>query len=1113
MARRLNRLVSIVLSAALFILSFGLDAQTAAAQTLSARVVPASPAPQVGLGSSLSAPSFATPATALSLSAAPLLAPSLVVATPAPVISAAPLALTPAAPAAAVAQALKAAAPALKALSKPETGGAAAAGAGRDLENILTGARSAASTGEVPEVAGVESARSSALSPAAATPETPKPDAVPAAAPAAFKTISSASSYSFHRLVLKAVASFTGAVYTMPQASPALSAKIIATAADKSLVLSDFDDTLAGYNEVLPAEKVAAVAAIRKAGKHFAVISDRGDTKRPGATQLTVFESLESIPVAERAGMFVAANSGGKVYRYDENGVPQKVHEAAGLTPDQLEQIKAAAAVTKARLSEVGAVAHTGDEKTPGESFNTYGYALMLKPGSTQDAVKGAARILNEELAKRGFEVEVQPRFAKDPANPPYTTFSIITKAEAAGYIAKALEIEAKDSLVIGDAMFIPRDAKKASWLTRLGEKLSGRPQVKTGNETDRNMTKLLPGVLALGVGGAMDPRVENGWALDGHGPATTQKVLEAVASKARRVSGSDDEDGVGNAIQIGLILAIIAGAGAGYYFLASAIAEIIALGEQAIRESLHNGPFGHGQDLFMLGTGALGAFGMLGANRDRLGNPNETYGIALKRASEIAVELGSTAADVRFVEATASMPAHEGSKWKFTFSVPGSLIYVDFSTFLGEPSQRTSVYRGAPSPEGVTPVALASEQFSSLVVLDAEHAGLLLRNELKGFGSGASVSLAARAAADGNGSQMTYKLYDDHGSEGTVGAAGAFVRVDKVSDKAAKAGAKKTAVGMTTAVEPNELYALALANMREQAIKDGNSPDRIQFLSAVHETRTFNGAWIGDEWRFFFASGGLRYKVPARRTMVSETMMDAFAPERAGLTELGEAAQGVAAGMFEMGVKITPDAALSGIEGVTRVSLLPRVEPVSGDKDLWYSLQSGGDEIAAVNARTGERRVTSAVPAVTDSNLKSFLIWLLGAALVLAVYGGLYWAMSHAPAAVPQGVPQGYNGPIPSIDEVFRGMGGFLGLGLVAGTLKRAKKAKVTDDEIRAAAASVVSSKGRPWSQTEYNMGYYNTLESLKTRGATKKQIALYEKLCADAPIKGGSFNPWSGD
>jgi hydroxymethylpyrimidine pyrophosphatase-like HAD family hydrolase len=511
MARRLRRIVSLVLSYALVAASAGFDARLAVAQTFSGRGATVSPVAQIGLGV-CAAPAPTVAPTALALSAPLPSAESLAISAPT------------------IAEAIVAAAPVLQALARPETGASAASVAGRDLEGVLTGERPASSFGDFNDVvAGFPSALVPALSAPSTVSEGPTDAVVPAAVPAPFKTIGSASSYRFHRLALKAVAVLTGAVFTLPQAGPALTAKIIASAADKSLVLSDFDDTLAGYNEVLPAEKVAAIAAIRKAGKHFAVISDRSDVKR--GAQLTLFESLESIPAQERAGMYVAANSGGKVYRYDDQGVPQKVHEAAGLSDAQNAALREAAAATKARLHEVGAVQHVDDGKNPGESFNTYGYALMLKLGSSNEAVKATAVILNEELAKRGFEVEVQPRFAKSPENPPYVAFSIITKADAAAYIAGALKIEAKDALVIGDAMFIPREAKKPSALSRLGERLSGRPQAKTGNASDRNMTKLLPGVLALGVGAAMDPRVPNGWALDGHGPALTQRVLESVAA------------------------------------------------------------------------------------------------------------------------------------------------------------------------------------------------------------------------------------------------------------------------------------------------------------------------------------------------------------------------------------------------------------------------------------------------------------------------------------------------------------------------------------------------------------------------------------------------------
>ncbi len=43
--------------------------------------------------------------------------------------------------------------------------------------------------------------------------------------------------------------------------------------------------------------------------------------------------------------------------------------------------------------------------------------------------------------------------------------------------------------------------------------------------------------------------------------------------------------------------------------------------------------------------------------------------------------------------------------------------------------------------------------------------------------------------------------------------------------------------------------------------------------------------------------------------------------------------------------------------------------------------------------------------------------------------------------------------------------------------------------------------------------MGYYNSIENLAKRGATKAQIEAFRKLCDAAPVIGGRFNPWSGD
>ena len=1114
MARRLNRLVRIVLSAALVVLSVGLDAQQAFAQTVSGRAAPVSAAPQLGLGS-LNAPMPSMAAPVLALSAPSLSAPSALSVSPllAAPVAVAPASLKPVAPAAAIAEKILAAAPALQALAKPGTGASAAASAGRDLENILTGAKSARSGDSSDAVAaGVPSALVPSLSAPSAAPEAPKA-AVPAAAPQAQtpKTVAGSSSYMFHRLALKTIAALTGAVFSLPQAGAAITAKVIASAADKQLVVSDFDDTLAGYNAVLPQEKIDAIRAIRKAGKHFAVVSDRGDEKRPGSTQLTVFESLANLPSDVTEGMFVAANSGGKLYQY-QNGAPVKVWEAEALAAEKLEAVKDASAATVARLHEAGVEQHPGDSLNPKESFNTYGYALMIKVGATPVQMKQVAAIMGEELAKRGIEVDVMGRLPKDPSNPGYATFSIITKAPATAKIAEKLGLTASQALVIGDMMYVPRKAKKESWLTRLGLKLSGLPLGETGNETDRNMSKGLPGVLALGVGHKMDPRIPNGWNLAGHGPEVTQKVLESVASKPAQGRSSDDGDKVGTAFQLGLVGMIIGLGALGWYALASALGDIVRLGEEAVR-NWQLSPFG--QDAgFFLGATTLGMAGMMSAWRPSvLSNPNETFATALKQAREVAAKRGVAADRVEFVEATASMPIRDGAQWKYTFSVPGALIYVDFSTFLGNgQDSRTSVYEGALPSHKAYPIS--AQGFSSFVALTPDAALLLLKNEVPGFGSGVSVSLALRPAVDGNGSQMSYKFYDNDGSVGTVGAAGAFVRADQLSAKASKAAAKPA--GLVHAVAPNELYALALEKITAKAATAGVPVSKITFLSGVHETRFFNGAWIGDEWRFHFGwggeNGGVQYMVPARRTMVSETMMDAFEPEFKGMVSAARLAEGMGAQYFDLSVKLGPDAALKSVDGATRVSLLPRVAPANGDRerDLWYSYQDSRDELASMNARTGEIR-KGAPSAAKDSALKSFLMWLGGVALVALIYGGFYWAASNAPVAVPS-VPEGWSGPIPTIEEMFQGMGGVLGLGMLAGTL-RSKKAKVTDDEIASAAKSVASSKGGIWSHTEYNMAYYNTLESLKSRGATKKQLALFEKLCAEAPVIGGRFNPWSGD
>lgn len=77
----------------------------------------------------------------------------------------------------------------------------------------------------------------------------------------------------------------------------------------------------------------------------------------------------------------------------------------------------------------------------------------------------------------------------------------------------------------------------------------------------------------------------------------------------------------------------------------------------------------------------------------------------------------------------------------------------------------------------------------------------------------------------------------------------------------------------------------------------------------------------------------------------------------------------------------------------------------------------------------------------------------------------------------------------------------------------KEIPRGAVTDAEVDAAVKGVISMKGRPWSQTEFNAAYYTAAWSLWEKGASFEQMLAFHKAVDEAPVKGGSFNPWSGD
>lgn len=71
----------------------------------------------------------------------------------------------------------------------------------------------------------------------------------------------------------------------------------------------------------------------------------------------------------------------------------------------------------------------------------------------------------------------------------------------------------------------------------------------------------------------------------------------------------------------------------------------------------------------------------------------------------------------------------------------------------------------------------------------------------------------------------------------------------------------------------------------------------------------------------------------------------------------------------------------------------------------------------------------------------------------------------------------------------------------------------RLTDQEVIESAKSLASSKGYPYSYSEFNCSVAYALQALHDKGITKKQIKLFQKTVNELPVRGGRFNPYSGD
>lgn len=433
----------------------------------------------------------------------------------------------------------QAVAPQIEAIAAPNVGAESAASSGESIQAILQGAKandlvvtmSAGNPGSSGSGSGLSAPAGGSSNGSANVPSAPAPKA------SAPKSVNTRAGYSWRRAVLASISTFWGMNFSLPTAGPKLAQSVLKEASTKRVVFSDIDDTLGEYNKVgavLSEDMARSIVAVRKAGKVFAAITDRPDVPRPNSTQKGAFQSFETIPADQRAGIILGTNGGGRIYEYDAAGEPKLIFEEPKLEQEVVDKISEAAKVVESELAANGTALKEG-------SHGPYGYSMILVGGTPEATVKKLAGRLQEELAARGLEFEVEGRMAKDPTLPPYLTFSKINKTVAVKAIAKLKGIEFDEAVAVGDSMYKPVDkprGRNAAKMRKVGERLSGGAMPLTGNATDANMEKGLPGMLTISVGGTADPRMANAYVLPGKGASVTKQVVDAAASKPAAPSG-----------------------------------------------------------------------------------------------------------------------------------------------------------------------------------------------------------------------------------------------------------------------------------------------------------------------------------------------------------------------------------------------------------------------------------------------------------------------------------------------------------------------------------------------------------------------------------------------
>ncbi|MBI5208818.1 MAG: MFS transporter [Elusimicrobia bacterium] len=342
-----------------------------------------------------------------------------------------------------------------------------------------------------------------------------------------------ASDYEVHRWALRALAG-KGVILSLRPVSPGHAQQILAKLSTNrpDLAIFDYDDTLAGWAKPLAPETAAALKAAADAGVQPVILTDRPD-QSDNPKEKTILDSIARMTPEQKASLGVVSTKGTRALVYDGKTEAQLIRDVDVKWSDaEVGIIKAAGQAVSGRYGDT--VFNGRSEEISGHS-----YFRTLPVGMSEAEVTAAAEFMRAELKARGLDLEVVGRLAKNPANPPYLSFSKVDKSIGVSWLRTHLGL-------IGRLRDLARFGVRGKAFRKLAgflEPLRGR-EVPVGKMlivgdqffgsrlTDRNMLKAAQGALALSVGGSADPRLDNTfvWPTEG-GPASTE-ILHAVAAK-----------------------------------------------------------------------------------------------------------------------------------------------------------------------------------------------------------------------------------------------------------------------------------------------------------------------------------------------------------------------------------------------------------------------------------------------------------------------------------------------------------------------------------------------------------------------------------------------------